>query len=321
MSQVRAVAHRGDGAASEVDPQDIDVLLAERGTLLWLDIQDADTSDLELLRSEFSFHELSLEDALVRHQRPKVDEYDGYYFIVIYSASIGSAQRISTHELHCFWGSNYLVTLHDGPIAEVSVAIDRWAASHERRRHGVAFQAYTLLDAVVDGYFPVLDAVADRCEDLEARVFSTDESVMREIFDIRRNLFDVRRRIAPSRDILNELIRRDIPIFPPTLVPYLSDVYDHTIRAIDGLDLHRDLLSSAMESHLSAISNQLNVTMRTMTALTIGLMGPTLIAGVYGMNYQLWPSNDWPYGFPMSVGAMILTLIVTLLIFRRVKWL
>lgn len=321
MVKTRAIAHGPDGATREIDPRQIDTLLHEPGNLLWLDIEDPSPEAIDLLRAEFGFHELALEDALSRGQRAKVDQYDGYYFIVIYSASVTPESHVATHELHAFWGSNYLVTLHDGPIAEISEAIGRWAASHERRRHGVAFQAYTLFDAVVDGYFPALDAVADRIEELEARVLDADETAIREIFALRRNLIDVRRRIAPSRDVLNELIRRDVPVFPHQLVPYLADVYDHAIRAIDVLDLHRDLLASAIETHLSVISNQLNRTLRTMAALTIGLMVPTLIAGIYGMNYRLMPPADWPYAFGFALGLMAALWVGTLLLFRRVGWL
>jgi magnesium transporter len=291
MSQTRAVAHCGDGAAQEIDPRQIAELLAQQGNLLWLDVEDPTREDIELLRAEFAFHELALEDALTRGQRAKVDEYDGCYFIVLYTASNGPDSRVETHELHIFWGANYLVTLHDGPIAEVTAAINRWAASQERRKHGVAYQAYTLFDSVVDGYFPVLDAVADRIDDLETRVFEADDRVLREVFALRRNLIDARRRIAPTRDVLNELIRRDVPVFPVALVPYLADVYDHAIRVLDVVDLHRDLLASVVEAHLSSVSNQLNRTMRTMAALTIGLMVPTLVAGIYGMNYHLMPPN------------------------------
>jgi magnesium transporter len=321
MSQMRAIAHCGEGAAQEIDPRQIDTLLAQHSNLLWLDIEDPTPDDIELLRVEFRFHELALEDALSRGQRPKVDDYDGCYFIVLYTASVGPGSRIASHELHAFWGRNYLVTLHNGPIAEVTAAINRWAGSQERRKHGVAYQAYTLFDAVVDGYFPVLDAIADRIDELETRVFEADDRVLREVFALRRNLLDARRRIAPSRDVLNELIRRDIPVFPQALVPYLADVYDHAIRAIDALDLHRDLLASAVESHLSAVSNQLNRTMRTMAALTIGLMVPTLIAGIYGMNFHLSPDPQWEGAFWFAIAVMAGFLVATLAAFKRVGWL
>ncbi len=321
MSICRAVAHCGESTAREVDPREIDTLLAQKGNLLWVDIQDPGKADIDLLRDEFHFHELALEDALARGQRSKVDQYNDFYFIVIYSLSIGSDATIDTHELHAFWGHNYLVTLHDGPIAEIAAAIHRWATSPDRRKQGVAYQAYTLLDAVVDGYFPAVDAIGERVAELEGRVFEASGALIRDIFELRHNVTDVRRRIAPTRDVLNELIRRDVPVIPRELVPYLADVYDHSIRALDGLDVNRELLTSVMESHLSAISNQLNVTVRTMTALTIGLMIPTLIAGIYGMNFHLAPHEETPWGFAFALGVMGVSLVATLSVFRRIGWL
>jgi magnesium transporter len=321
MAKIRAIARCPDEPAREIDPAAAKALLADSNNLLWLDIEDPTDTEIGLLRREFAFHELALEDALTRGQRPKVDDYHGCYFIVFYTVSVLPDRLIATHELHAFWGANYLVTLHQGPIGEIADAIDRWAASEERHRLGVAFQTYTLFDTVVDGYFPAVDAVADQIEELGDRALDAKHEVIREVFRVRRNLIDARRHIAPSRDVLNELIRRDVPIFPEELVPYLADVYDHAIRALDALDLNRELLASAMESHLSAVSNQLNMTMRTMTALTIGLMVPTLIAGIYGMNYRLAPGNEFEYGFHVAVGGMALLMVLILFIFRRVGWL
>jgi magnesium transporter len=320
MSELRAVAHFPDGTAGDVDPISIDGLLRGGGALLWLDIQDPTESDIALLRAECGFHELALEDAARRGQRPKVDEYEGYYFIVLYSAEWGD-DSIRTHELHCFWGKDYFVTLHDGPVPEVATAVERWRTSRDRAEFGVAFQVYALLDAVIDGYFPVLDGVADRAEDVENRLFVADPATIREVFALRRELLLARRLLAPSRDVLNVLIRRDVPVFPPTLIPYLTDVYDHTIRVIDALDLHRDLLATAVETHLTVTSNRLNQTIRTLAALTIGIMVPTLIAGIYGMNFSLRPSNEWEHSFGVVLALMAAAAAIVLAAFRRINWL
>jgi magnesium transporter len=316
------VAHLADGTTREIDPSTIDSLLRQHTGLLWLDVQDPDDQDITMLRQEFGFHELALEDASRGGQRPKVDEYDRYYFLVVYAAE-ADGTHVLTHEIHAFWGKDYFVTLHAGRIAEIEAAMTRWKANHERRDLGIAFLAYLLLDAVLDGYFPIMDAIAERMEDIEERIFdgNGDGALIREVFSLRKELIDTRRVLAPSRDLLNELMRQDIAVFPPALVPYLADVYDHAIRVIDTLDLHRDLLSSAIETHLSVTSNRLNQTMRTLTALTIGLMVPTLIAGIYGMNYALVPPNDTPWGFSFAIGLIVVSLAGALLAFWRLHWL
>ncbi len=321
MSLCRAIARLPDGKVSPVEPSAIDELLPNEQTPVWLDIQDPTEADINLLRDEFSFHELALEDAIRRDQRPKVDEYPGYYFIVLYAASCGADAGVDTHEIHCFWGKNYVVTLHDGPLTEIDTAMQRWSAADDPREQTVAHQVYALLDSVVDGYFPVLDGVADRIADLEAAIFDNQAGTLRALFDLRRQLLNTRRTLAPSRDVINSLLRRDIPIFPPGLVPYLADVYDHAIRVIDTLDLQHDLMSSAVETYLSVTSNRLNQTMRTMTALTIGLMAPTLIAGIYGMNFRYMPELEWPLGYPLALALMAATAGGLLFLFKRINWL
>lgn len=261
MSSRRAIAHVGE-TIREIDPEEIDSLLRDRSALLWLDVEGPTDEDLALLREEFAFHELALEDALRGEQRPKADQYEGYYFLVLYTAASAPSGEIETHEVHCFWGRNYFVTLHHAPVAEIRAAVERWATSSEPRRQGVAYHAYMLLDAVVDGYFPVVDRLAERIEDLEDRVFDADPSIIRELFRLRRQLLEIRRLLAPTREMLNTLLRRDVTVFPPPLLPYFTDVYDHAVRIIDVVDLHRELLASAVESHLSATSNRLNQTVR-----------------------------------------------------------
>jgi magnesium transporter len=316
-----AIVHFRDGSSGEVTLDDVPRVLAERGTLLWIDFEDPTEDDLATLHRCFGFHELALEDALIRGQRPKVDEYEGYYFIVIYSADQQDARGgLNTHELHCFWGANYFVTLHDGPVPEIPAAIARWAK--DDHRHGVAYQVYSLLDAVIDGYFPLIDQMAERIDALEEEIFERrNTSVIQQCFQLRRDLLNARRVLAPSRDLLNELIRRDVPVFPRALVPYLVDVHDHAIRVIDTLDLQRDLLSSVLESHLSVTANRLNQTMRNLTSLTVGIMVPTLIAGIYGMNFRFMPELDWPHGYFGALGLMAVSSALTLFIFKRVHWL
>lgn len=343
MSTCRALARFGNGPIQEIDPARIDSVIDRVGAVLWLDIQDPGANDVVLLRDEFHFHELALEDVERRGQRPKVDAYDDYYFFVLYAAHCSAKEGLTTQEIHCFWGPNFVVTLHDGPVHEVAFAIDRWLAEvrsltqapartpiwervrrkmvrRRRREEDVAFQVYVLLDAVVDGYFPVIDVLAERIEEVEDRAMSGDHRLVADVLGLRRQLVEARRLLGPSRDVLNELMRAHVAVFPRSLDPYLTDVYDHVVRAMDNLDLQRDLLASAMESYLSVTSNRLNQSMRTLTAATIGLMIPTLIAGVYGMNYGL-PGQDWEYGFAFAIGLMLLTVTGALMRFRKIGWL
>jgi magnesium transporter len=344
VSRRRALTRFGTGPIKEIDPSHIDAHIKRAGTVLWLDIEDPEDADVQLLREEFEFHELALEDVARRGQRPKIDAYDDYYFFVLYAAYCTPQGELTTQEIHCFWGLNFVVTLHDGPVHEVSFAMGRWVsddrplgntprrepfwerarrALRRQRPHAenVAFQVYLLLDAVVDGYFPVIDVLADCIEEIEDRAMAADQTLVPDVLALRRQLVEARRVLGPTRDVLNELMRAHVPVFPRSLDPYLTDVYDHIIRAMENLDLQRDLLVSAMESYLSVTSNRLNQTMRTLTSVTIGLMVPTLVAGIYGMNYPLHPLQENEWGFWFAIGLMALTGVGSLVVFRVLRWL
>lgn len=320
MSRRRAVVHFPNASPREVDPERIDELLKDPHCLVWLDVQSPSIEDVQLLEQEFGFNELVIEDALERGQRAKVEEYPDYYFIVLYSAGISENEHVEAREIHCFWGANYLVTLHTGAVTEIDSAVDRWARSEDHRRYGIAYQVYALLDSIVDSYFPALDSLAARIDDLEERLLSVNGSIIGEVLALRREVLEARRLLAPSRDVLNGLIRRDVPIFPQSLTWHLLDVHDHAIRAIDNLDLQRELLASAIEAHLSVTNNRLNKSMLRLTGLTVCLALPVVVAGIYGMNYNLFPPQDGPSGFWIALGMMAGLTLAIAVVFKRVGW-
>ncbi len=312
----------GQGWREVAKLDQISELLADHANLLWLDVTDPGPADLDLLRREFGFHELAIEDVARAHQRPKCDTYHDYYFIVVYAAT-RSADRFAPTELQIFWGERYVVTVHRGALPQLDDALTRWTAHQQGRLDGVAFLVYTLLDTVVDGYFPLMDWVAEQVDDIEEVIFArADNSVLSDLFQLRKELLRMRRLLAPTRDVLNEIIRRDLPLFPPTMHPYFADVYDHALRVLDGLDVYRDLLSSALDLHLSAVSNRLNQLVKRMTALTLIVMAPTLVAGIYGMNFKTpWPSYDSDWGFAYSMALMAALILGGIYLAHRADWL
>jgi magnesium transporter len=316
------VERNGQGWHEVVDVEQVSRLLGDAQNLLWLDIADPGPADVELLRREFGFHELALEDVERAHQRPKCDTYDGYYFIVVYAAT-HSANRFQPTELQMFWGKSYVVTIHRGALPMLDEARRRWCTPQDGRPPGVAFLVYTLLDALVDNYFPLMDWVAEKVDDLEETIFNrADNSVLQELFKLRKEMMRMRRLLAPTRDVLNEIIRRDLPLFPESMHPYFADVYDHSLRVLDGLDVYRDLLASALDLHLSAVSNRLNQLVKRMTALTLIVMAPTLIAGIYGMNFkEPWPSYEAPWGFAYSIAIMAVLIVGGIVLAHRADWL
>jgi magnesium transporter len=318
MAVTRAVVHHAEGGFDESPKlESISDLICAPNQVVWLDIQDPSDGDIELLRAEFGFHELALEDVTTRHQRPKIDAYDGYYFMVFYRLRRGGCE-----ELNLFIGEHYLVTIHNGDAPEIAATVERWRQNADRMEHDVAIPVYSLLDAIVDGYFPVIDEIAEEVEDIENSMFGLrGDRHQGEIFRLKRELLNLRRILAPEREVLNILIRRDEPILGEETLPYFQDVYDHVIRVLDTVDLNRDQLSGLLEAHLSVVSNRLNMIMKRMTALATVLMSVTLIASIYGMNFDTIPELHWGYGYPYALGLMLIIGTVLTVIFKRIDWL
>lgn len=317
--------HTSDGVLENGIPLDqISDVLQRPGELLWVDVSEPTAADLALLRTEFSFHPLAMEDVSRHYQRPKVDLYDTHAFLVFYalrsSGDVGST--IALTQLGMFVGHNFVVTVHEGEIASLKETSDRWRRNVEQiGAHNVGMLVYSILDGIVDGYFPILDDISDRLDELEQRIFEKfDIEAQQEIFRIKKGLVSIRRVIAPERDVMNVLLRRDTPLFDASVIVYFQDVYDHILRVTDAVDTYRDLLSSALEYHLSITSNRLNQIMKTLTASSIILMSMTLVASVYGMNFVHIPELSWQFGYVWALGLMALICAALIKLFRRIDW-
>ena len=293
-------------------------------TLIWLDLQDPNPSDIVELGRRFGFHHLAVEDAIKLHQRPKVDSYQTYEFITFFALSYDNREQgLLKRELGMFAGQNYLITIHRGPMPELVLAREQWHNQEGLQgQKGIGFLLYNLLDTLADGYFPAVEALGDAIDKLEDDLFERGgRDMLQRAIAIRRQLLDARRIVSPERDILNLLVRTEQPFFEPGLLIYFNDVYDHLIRVNDAVDLQRDLLSGLMEAYLSVVSNNLNQVMKVLTACATILMAMALITGVFGMNFQQMPGLDAPWGFAVTMlgTAAIGGLLAAL--FRRRGWL
>ena len=308
---------------SDLSPEDISEVLPDSKETIWLDIRDPTQQDIQLLRDEFSFHPLAIEDATRTHERPKVDAYDKYYLLVFYAAHYNKESgHLEIEPLNLFVGPNFLVSVHKGAIPQIDQTLARWKQANSPISSSVGALLYALLDAVVDDYFPLMDDIADKVEDLEDQIFAQfSEEAIQSIFALKKDLLRLRRVVAPERDVLNVLLRRELPVFQPQDVAYLQDVYDHIVRVSDIVDTYRDLLSSALDSFLSLQSNRLNQIVKVLTITSIVLMADALIAGIYGMNFEFMPELQWPFGYPFALGMMVVVSVSLILVFRIKKWL
>ena len=313
-----------DGERDEraLDVDELSELLRRPDTLIWLDVELATDEDMALLGREFGFHELALEDCLHTHERPKVDEYPDYYFLVAYGVSIAD-RVLQEHEMGLFAGSNYLVTVRKDPSFDLSPVVKRWEAHSDLLKEGGGYLLYILLDEVVDGYFEALDVYEDRAEEVEdaALLPNVDEQVRTDLFRIKKDLLRFRRAVAPLRNALDVLQRQSVNVVTERLAPYYRDVYDHILRGTDFADNLRDILSSAFEAYLSSVSNRLNEVMKKLTSWAAIVLVPTLVAGVYGMNFVHMPELAWRYGYLYALALMAAASGTLYLMFKRRGWL
>jgi magnesium transporter len=307
----------------DVQPTDISDLRGSKHNVVWADVADPTSKDFTELAEEFNFHPLSIEDCRNAHQRPKVEEYQGYYFIVLYEAElVGPEQHLELRELNIFLGANYLVTVHSSPIRAVETAARLWGEWTDRAEHGAGLLAYLLMDAIVDDYLPLLDTMSERMDELEDQIFGEfDPRSIEEIFRIKKQLLWLRRSITPLRDVFNTMLRREQPIFARETHVYFQDVFDHIIRVADTIDTLRDMLGSTMDAYLSIQSNRMNMVMKRLTSIATILMSVTLIAGIYGMNFEFMPELHARYGYVFALLAMWLIGFTLYLYFRKIKWL
>ena len=334
----------------DVPPDRLATALASPDTLVWLDIEDPSDEDTAILLNVFGFHPLAVEDAIRARERPKVDIYHSlptlaaegkspahvstagasreaalpgpYYLVVFYSAHYnGSSPSREMDPLSMFIGTHYLVTVHPRPIAQIPETRTRFQAPNSPMDRRSAVLVYTLLDAIVDDYFPLIDQVAEEAEELEDAIFAApSEETIQEIFELKKELLRLRQVFAPERDVVNVLLRRELPVFKSRDVAYLQDIYDHLVRLTDGLDTYRDLVSSALDSYLSIQSNNMNQIMKVLTIGSILLMSASLIAGIYGMNFVYMPELAKRWGYPFALGLMAVVVGGLALYFKRRDW-
>lgn len=301
-----------DAATGHVEahlkPADISDYRDAHDKVIWLDLEDPDDQDFALLSEEFEFHPLAIEDCQHAHQRPKLEQYPGYIFIVLYEVvSEGPSKRTRAIEINIFLGSNYVVTLHRGRAPVIEETERRWLSKERQAEEGANFLAYLVIDGVVDSYFPLLDAFSDRLEDLEEDLFSSSSpQTVVEVFRLKKDVLQLRRLVTPLRDVFLTLLRGPESMFGSRTYVYFQDVLDHLLRISDAVDTYRDLMSSAVDVYLSSVSNRTNETMKKLTVLSTVLMSAALIAGIYGMNFHVIPELSWRGGYYYALGLMVL---------------
>jgi len=309
--------------ASQVTDHPTDQLSELRGEHpCWLDIADPKSEELSEAAAELELHPLAVEDAQHQHQRPKIDEYDDHYFIVVYALEEPSPDVIRNRELGIFVKRNAIVTVHEGSLAALNTVERRF---REGKLATTGLLLHAILDTIVDGYFDILDGLGDRVELIEAMVIDGDprdsKTSIRELFKLKRDLLAIRKVIAPERDVAASLVRGDIRDLRETgRRAYFQDLYDHIVRVTDEVDTFRDLVSNVVDAHLAAQSNRLNEVMKVLTSVATVLLILGVITGFFGQNWTFIKYDD-PVLFGLTMVFMIAATVGTAYYFKRRGWL
>jgi len=331
--------HESGSVDDQLDPSDVSECLGERGALLWVDVEDPSGADIDCLTQEFHVHHLAAEDLTEPAPRPRLAMFDSHFLLSARDVTF-DGERFSSREVDLLFGDGWLISLRkpgDGGQAPMPVkdVVERFERA--RKLDGATdegFLLFVFLDTIVDRFFDVSDAVEDRLEAIEDDIFRdpadphgvgaeapADRSITERLYRLRHDLIGYRRVVSPLRDAVNPLLRNEVGFLSDAALLHLRDVYDHVLRAVELSEAHRDLLTGALDAHLSLVSNRMNLVMKQATSWGAILVSSTLVAGIYGMNFKHMPELAWYYGYPTALTLMALIAAALYVMFKRRDWL
>jgi magnesium transporter len=293
------------------------------GTFVWIGLHEPTEEEFDSVRKEFDLHELAVEDAIKAHQRAKLEIYGESVFVVLKPASyFEDTQELELGEVMLFIGDGFVVSVRHGAIRELKEVRHRLEAEPELLRHGTGAVLHAVVDRVVDDYAPVVEALDSDIQEVEAVLFSPAAGNPAEgIYKLMREVLEFHRGIAPLVEPLDRLAHGKIPFVHAELTPYFRDVYDHLLRAVDQVNAFRDLLASILDANLTQVSVRQNADMRKISAWVAIAAVPTMVAGIYGMNFEHMPELEWTFGYPLVLVFIALACVGLYRAFRRNGWL
>lgn len=297
----------------------------DEGSITWININGLNhVNAIEKIGEHYQLHPLVLEDIVNISQRPKIDEYDDYLFVVLKMLYYDTNEKMVSEQVSFILGNEYVLTFQEAEGDVFDTVRDRIRQSKGRVRNTQAdYLLYVLIDAVVDHYFSVIEVLSDKIEDFETAIFSgdVDTNTSQNIQNLKREILKVRRAIFPLRDVINRIEKNDKSLIQKKTLTYYRDIYDHLIQVTENLDIYREMIGSLMDMYMTTISNKMNEVMKVLTIMASIFIPLTFIAGVYGMNFDYMPELQYKYGYFIVWGVMIVLFIGLLIYFKRKKWL
>ena len=313
-----------DGCRTEAPPSLEKTCEASReeGKFAWIGLYEPSAEEFESVAEEFDLHELAVEDAISAHQRPKIERYGDSVFVVLKSARyVDETETVEFGEIHAFVGRNFIVTVRHGRASELHELRERLEDEPDLLRRGPVAVLYAIMDRVVDDYAPVAEGLQTDIDEIEAEVFGGNAGVSRRIYALSREVIGFRRAVQPLTGVLDQLLEGEVYDFDPELRRYLRDVQDHALRITEQVEAFRELLSNILSVNLTLVGIDQNDEVKKISAWAAILFAPTLISGIYGMNFQFMPELSWKIGYPFSLALMLVIAALLHRIFKRAGWL
>lgn len=292
----------------------------------WININGLNNLvDIETVGLHYNIHPLTLEDIVNTSQRPKLEEFENYLFVVFKMLFIKNDDELHYEHLSLIVGEDYVLTFQEADGDVFDDLRDRLSSAKGRiRTQGSDYLMYTLLDAIVDNYFTVIEAFGDKVEELESVLFqarSADDETPSQIQKLKQEILKIRRSIYPLREVVSRMEKSDFQFIEEKTHSYLRDLYDHIIQVSESVDLYREMVWSLMDMYMSIISNKMNEIMKVLTIIATIFIPLTFVAGIYGMNFKNMPELNSENGYFILLGVMVILFVFMLLYFRRKRWL
>lgn len=318
---VNCVAYDRGQKLSDIPLTEVRSHLARRECFVWVAVKDPEPAELATLQEEFSLHELAIEDAQKGHQRPKIEEYGSSLFVVLQLVE-QSGTDLQSGEVAIFVGPQYIVSVRRESQLGFADVRRRCEQEPELLQHGPAYVLYALMDNVVDRYFPVVNSLTAEIEEIEERIFSgqTTRAQIEALYSLKRKLMMLDHATQPLLEVTGKLHGGRVPPICTGLQDYFRDVYDHLMRLKQSIDNLRDMVSTAISVNLSLITIQENEVTKRLAAYAALVAVPTMIAGIYGMNFSHMPELEWAYGYPAAIAAMVGIDLYLVYRFKQAKW-
>lgn len=319
---VNCVAYKNGQKLGDIERDDISEFVSQPDCFVWVALFEPDRHELDGMKTEFDLHPLAVEDARVGHQRPKIEEYGDSLFVVLHTVDV-DGDEVTTGEVAIFAGSNYVLSVRRRTSRGFADVRARSEREPELLRHGSTFVLYALMDSVVDRYFPVIEKLEADLEAIEEQVFLRGQarSNLEALYGLKHRLTLVRHAAEPLREATGKLYGGRVPKLCAGAQEYFRDVYDHLERIHQSIETMRETIATAMQVNVALISLGQSEIAKKLAASAALVAVPTLIAGIYGMNFKHMPELDWTYGYPLAVAAMLGIDLVLLLKFRKTGWL